>query len=286
MDSRNLWQDCDTSLASSSERSGVCRIDNFHLDVPAHSLITRRKCRDFLALKLELDGLAPELDLSPTLLLDLKSEDLDEVPSLSKKAAWAEPTSEDSGSVQSDGHPLATLFSFSSDASRAPCAALGARDADYSIPLEWYGKTIVMLNRLNQECDQSMVKRALDSSIFRDTYDFLYVPMKPKSHMNQGFCFINFVTSDLTFSFKREIERFNTTTPGVKQLVVTYAKLQGIEANYRHFKDSAVMSGKLSNRPLFLVPRKGAHALDEVWYESCNHSARRRHVAKTSLLEA
>eukprot|EP00928_Gymnodinium_smaydae_P065863 TRINITY_DN4894_c2_g2_i1.p1 TRINITY_DN4894_c2_g2~~TRINITY_DN4894_c2_g2_i1.p1 ORF type:complete len:281 (+),score=36.76 TRINITY_DN4894_c2_g2_i1:95-937(+) len=152
-----------------------------------------------------------------------------------------------------DGSLLTTLFGLSPEqapfAHNVSCSS-DARSGD--VPLEWQGKTTVMLHRLARACDQTLMRNALDVSEFRGTFDFLYVPMEARCRTNKGYAFINFVSPSVAYYFRCLIKRFEALMPRAHSLV-TPAKIQGLEANYRHFKDSVVLHGKPEHRPLFIA---------------------------------
>ncbi|KAF4661375.1 hypothetical protein FOL47_006737, partial [Perkinsus chesapeaki] len=100
--------------------------------------------------------------------------------------------------------------------------------------------TTLMLRNIPNKYSQSMLRGALDED-FKHGYDFLYLPIDFKNRCNIGYAFINF-TDELTAQRFREkfqglhLTGFNST----KVCDVSTARVQGLEANVQHYKNSPV----------------------------------------------
>jgi RNA recognition motif-containing protein len=75
-------------------------------------------------------------------------------------------------------------------------------------------------------------------------FDFLYAPLDFKSHMNLGYCFINFISNIDALKFWKSIEgqrlADSPSSWSAKKCEVTWARIQGLERNVRHYKNSPI----------------------------------------------
>jgi hypothetical protein len=93
--------------------------------------------------------------------------------------------------------------------------------------------TTVMLRNLPIKCQLDELVHALDSSGFKGTYDFCYMPCGFKSTAGKGYAFVNFQAPSATWCFKNTwhgSQQF-PNHPDSRPLQVTAAHIQGYKAN-------------------------------------------------------
>lgn len=105
--------------------------------------------------------------------------------------------------------------------------------------------TTMMIRNIPNHYTQSHMVRELETLGFNSTYDFLYVPIDKGTLGSVGYCFVNFVNSAwasrcVQVFNNRPFERTRRDRRG-KVAMVSVAHLQGLEANLRHYKDTAVV---------------------------------------------
>ena len=108
----------------------------------------------------------------------------------------------------------------------------------------------VMLRNIPNKLSQLEIAEAINGRGFRGLYDFFYVPLDFKSRMNLGYSFINFRTSEAAKRFvgqvdgQRLVESFSTKLCGV-----SWARIQGLDANIKHWRNNPVNELPLEFRP-------------------------------------
>lgn len=116
-------------------------------------------------------------------------------------------------------------------------------------------RTTLMIRNIPNKYTQKMMLRLIDQS-FKGSYDFFYLPVDLKNKCNVGYAFINFINSKesiprlVALVDGKRWDRYNSE----KVCRVTYARLQGIDALTRHFRDSSVMMHNKQVRPFFIAP--------------------------------
>ena len=101
--------------------------------------------------------------------------------------------------------------------------------------------TTVMLRNIPNKYTQKMLMDHVDERGFMNRYDFLYLPIDFRNKCNVGYAFINFVDNTALQDFKGLFDGYKL--PGFnsqKVCQVTYARVQGLEANVEHYKNSPV----------------------------------------------
>ena len=101
--------------------------------------------------------------------------------------------------------------------------------------------TTVMLRNIPNKYTQKMLVEHLDDRGFFGVYDFLYLPIDFRNKCNVGYAFINFLDNESLERFKNMFNDYKL--PGFnsqKVCQVTYARVQGLEANIEHYKNSPV----------------------------------------------
>lgn len=120
-------------------------------------------------------------------------------------------------------------------------------------PPDWGETTTLMVRNLPNRYTQQMLLQELTECGFCGTFDFLYLPIDPETHVNKGYGFINFIEPSMAWFFKlsyegRSMKCFNSA----KVVTVAAAALQGFEANHAHYSTSRVSRSDPGARPLFL----------------------------------
>eukprot|EP00440_Ansanella_granifera_P035748 gb/GFBE01038777.1/.p1 GENE.gb/GFBE01038777.1/~~gb/GFBE01038777.1/.p1 ORF type:complete len:503 (+),score=107.26 gb/GFBE01038777.1/:1-1509(+) len=117
----------------------------------------------------------------------------------------------------------------------------------------WEEVYTVMMRNLPNKYTQKLLVEEIHLAGFKDTYDFLYLPMDHQTGANRGYAFINFITPLMAQKFKQRYEgvsmkSFNST----KIVNVNPAALQGFLANYEHYSTARVNRAAPGCRPIFL----------------------------------
>jgi len=105
--------------------------------------------------------------------------------------------------------------------------------------------TTVMLRNIPNNYTRSMLLQKL-SLKFRGAFDFLYLPMDFESCCNMGYAFINFRNVETCERFMNDFDgvECRVCLPGfnsAKVCRVTHARVQGLEGNIRHLRNSTIM---------------------------------------------
>jgi len=114
------------------------------------------------------------------------------------------------------------------------------------------GYTTVMLRNIPNRYTRDMLIDRLDEG-YRGQYDFVYLPIDFNSKCNVGYAFINFCAPVMAQRFMQEFHgvRAKQCLPGFsskKICEVSYATVQGREANMENFRDEKFIE-KLKERP-------------------------------------
>jgi hypothetical protein len=110
-------------------------------------------------------------------------------------------------------------------------------DADMTVETNF---TTVMLRNIPNKYTQSTLLQALDARSFRGFYNFFYLPVDYKNHCNMGYAFINFVDHNAAIKFMKAFEGFQLPAKSSKVCTVCWARVQGINANVAHYRNSPV----------------------------------------------
>ncbi|KYF42083.1 RNA recognition motif 2 protein [Toxoplasma gondii ARI] len=146
-------------------------------------------------------------------------------------------TVEESGRKRQDG--LVQLGSC------CPAAELGSQE-DLS-----GGLTTVMLRNIPNKYTQEMMISLLNET-YKGLFDFFYLPIDFRNSCNVGYCFINFVHPFVAVHFKRAFHNLKLTAfKSQKVCACTWGRVQGLQANIAHYRNSAVMGVPFSQyKPL------------------------------------
>jgi hypothetical protein len=118
------------------------------------------------------------------------------------------------------------------------------------------GCTSVMMNNIPLKYTQKKLLREINGSGFMGQYDFLYLPMDPRSHANRGFAFINLVSEAAAEKLYKTFHGQHLRNYSAeKAIAVLPAALQGFEDNALQYA-TTVHRGKRTGhtKPLFLRP--------------------------------
>jgi hypothetical protein len=122
--------------------------------------------------------------------------------------------------------------------------------------------TTVMIRQLPLHCTQAMLMAEVTNRGFGDLFDFLYLPSDLKKGENLGYGFVNFIEPMYALACRDAFD--GTYLPRLlrrKPLNVQPARLQGYEANYKHFAFAKMGNKQIPSRfsPVFL-PRDSSSA--------------------------
>jgi hypothetical protein len=101
-----------------------------------------------------------------------------------------------------------------------------------SLPASWANVCTVMMRNLPNKITEAQLIAEIHGAGFRDTYDFMYMPIDPDTKVNRGYVFLNFTSAENAWKFRlhfegRQISKFNSS----KIVSVVPAALQGYNAN-------------------------------------------------------
>jgi len=127
--------------------------------------------------------------------------------------------------------------------------------------------TTIMIRNIPNRYTRKMLMDELDFLGFKDTYDFIYVPMDRSTHWNVGYAFVNFLEeesatrcmetlTDYHFSRFQRLGKIAQACP---------AHIQGLKNNMEYYSNTAVQNSNLqSQRPLVIRKHVSQQQLAEV----------------------
>ena len=100
----------------------------------------------------------------------------------------------------------------------------------------------VMLRNVPYDARQRGVLSLMEEEGFQGLFRFFYAPLDFKSRNNLGYAFVDFKSLDIARDFFKHFDgRRITSRPGWdKPLRVCWARVQGLEANVEHYRNSPV----------------------------------------------
>jgi len=118
--------------------------------------------------------------------------------------------------------------------------------------------TTAMLRNIPNKYTQDMLIDVLGKMCIGRTFDFLYLPIDYETNCNMGYAFINFHSTEGYFEFSTIFNGY--CLPGFKSkkvCTVSPARVQGLETNISHFRNSPVMCDHvdISYKPILLNER-------------------------------
>jgi RNA recognition motif-containing protein len=114
------------------------------------------------------------------------------------------------------------------------------------------GSTIMLRNIPNRLSQAEIAECIRFRGLF--PFDFLYAPLDFKSKMNLGYCFVNFGSPEVARSFWTHIDGHRlipseTVSHSAKLCGVSWARIQGLDANIRHYRNNPVNELPFEFRP-------------------------------------
>lgn len=149
------------------------------------------------------------------------------------------------------------------------------------------GSSTVMLRNVPYDARQRGVLSLVEEEGFKGQFDFFYAPLDFKSKNNLGYAFINFKSIDIAKRFFRHFDGKRVSSScragWDKPLRVCWARVQSLEANVEHYRNSPVNEMPCEFKPM-LFDSDGDQipfpAPDLQCREESNRSI--AHVAKSS----
>jgi RNA recognition motif 2/RNA recognition motif. (a.k.a. RRM, RBD, or RNP domain) len=109
--------------------------------------------------------------------------------------------------------------------------------------------TTIMLRHIPNKYSQPCLLRAIDQKGFKGAYDFFYLPADFRNAANVGYAFINLRSHEIALAFIDAFTGYRLPAlRSSKVCDVSWARIQGIDANVAHYRNNPVNS--LSD-PLF-----------------------------------
>mmetsp|Transcript_6831 Transcript_6831/g.15423 ORF Transcript_6831/g.15423 Transcript_6831/m.15423 type:complete len:338 (+) Transcript_6831:110-1123(+) len=105
-------------------------------------------------------------------------------------------------------------------------------------------ESTLMVRHIPQSYTQTMLLAEIESKGFPrgGAIDFFYLPIDFRKEVSVGYCFLNLTSPALATRFREVFDQTVPASPGDhKPLEVCSARLQGLQANVEHFRNSAVM---------------------------------------------
>jgi hypothetical protein len=119
------------------------------------------------------------------------------------------------------------------------------------------GCTTVMMRQVPFRYTQRKLLREINSCGFMGQYDFIYLPMDPRSHANRGFAFLNMISAEAAEDFYNKFNgQYLRHFSAEKALSVLPADLQGFEENALQYASTAAHRGRRTGhtKPIFFRP--------------------------------
>lgn len=171
----------------------------------------------------------------------------------SAKAAEAEAWSKASGEERQDEGGLETVLETGRRRKNGLVQLGGCFHATELVSQEDFsgGLTTVMLRNIPNKYTQEMMVSLLNET-YKGLFDFFYLPIDFRNSCNVGYCFINFVHPFVAAHFKKAFHNLKLTAfKSQKICACTWGRVQGLQANIAHYRNSAVMGVPFSQyKPL------------------------------------
>lgn len=107
--------------------------------------------------------------------------------------------------------------------------------------------TTVMIRNIPNRYTQHMLARELEALGLEGRFDFLYVPVDKTTLYNVGYAFVNFRDGQWAQRCMERLENYqfkNYRKACGRFATVSVARIQGLEANLRHYESSAAASAE------------------------------------------
>jgi hypothetical protein len=104
------------------------------------------------------------------------------------------------------------------------------------------GKTSVMMRNLPNDYTRNMVLELLNSTGYKEKFDFIYLPIDFQRKAGLGYAFINFVDSAAATEFQKEYTGFRGwSVTSDKICEVTWSDVQGLQTHIDRYRNNPVM---------------------------------------------
>ncbi|KAF4650546.1 hypothetical protein FOL46_000908 [Perkinsus olseni] len=102
-------------------------------------------------------------------------------------------------------------------------------------------KTTVMLRNIPNKYTQRMLLEVLAEEGFTDKVDFFYLPIDFRNKCNVGYAFINLCSHEYALQFMNVFHHYKLTAfNSLKVCETGFARIQGLQANINHYRNSPV----------------------------------------------
>jgi hypothetical protein len=141
-------------------------------------------------------------------------------------------------------------------------------------------KTTVMLRNVPYSECQMGVLDLIRSKGFGGRFDFFYAPLDFNSGNNLGYAFVNLLTESDVADFFKVFDGLRVELEGwsTKDLQVCWARVQGMEPNVEHYRNSPVNDMPEHFRPM-IFDRNG----NELMFPRPDENVPRRPIPATSM---
>jgi len=128
--------------------------------------------------------------------------------------------------------------------------------ADFEARFEQEPIFTLMIRNVPNRCSQRALIKELESLGLGGTFDFVYVPLDLRTISNVGYAFVNFLKSTDACRCARLLQchRMQRQVKIGKEVAVSVAQIQGLEANIRHYEKSTRGKSRLRQRRPVLLP--------------------------------
>lgn len=101
----------------------------------------------------------------------------------------------------------------------------------------------LMVRNIPSRFDQHSLLTFIAAHNFRPVthFDFFYLPIDFKSSKCLGYAFLSFVSAETAAAFKAALSGLAMSSNSSKRLEITFARVQGLEANHNLFSKSAAV---------------------------------------------
>ncbi|URD82877.1 hypothetical protein MUK42_02097 [Musa troglodytarum] len=106
-----------------------------------------------------------------------------------------------------------------------------------------------------------------NSSTTLSEFDFLYLPIDFKTGNNMGYAFVNFTSAVAAWRLYSSLQNYDWKPHGSRKIcVVTYARIQGLPALQKHFKNSTFVCHSDDFLPVRFIPARSGCCRTEQQY--------------------
>mmetsp|Transcript_21618 Transcript_21618/g.40707 ORF Transcript_21618/g.40707 Transcript_21618/m.40707 type:complete len:199 (-) Transcript_21618:272-868(-) len=100
-------------------------------------------------------------------------------------------------------------------------------------------QTTVFVSQIPQPCTRRMLLDVIDGKGFAGSYDFVYLPIHPKTRRGMGYAFVNLISHERAIAFMEAFEGYEEwPIASLKRCEVGWSSRQGFDANMKALKKS------------------------------------------------